>query len=86
MWDAYSASKAARNMQIRGFASHHACTNRASVIMTPGWACTDMGGPDADLDIDESIPGVVDTLGVQVGSPDLRFCRLNVPHLRLVSS
>jgi NAD(P)-dependent dehydrogenase (short-subunit alcohol dehydrogenase family) len=73
VWDAYSASKAALNMLMRGFANRHARKNRAIVLMAPGWVRTDMGGPEADLDIDESIPGVVDTLTAQIGKPGLRF-------------
>jgi NAD(P)-dependent dehydrogenase (short-subunit alcohol dehydrogenase family) len=73
VWDAYSASKAALNMLMRGFASRHARKGCAIVIMAPGWVRTDMGGPEADLEITESIPGVVDTITGQSGKPGLRF-------------
>jgi len=73
VWDVYSASNAARNRLGRGYASRHTRTNRATVLMMPGWARTDLGCPDTDLDLDESIPGVVDSLSAQVGSPGLRF-------------
>ena len=36
VWDAYSASKAALNMLMRGFASRHARKRRAIVLMAPG--------------------------------------------------
>jgi hypothetical protein len=58
---------------VRGYASRHARTNRATALMMPGWARTDLGGPDADLELDESILGVVDSLSAQVGRPGLRF-------------
>src|ERR1700735_396671 len=44
----------------------HAHTNRATVLVTPDRARIEMSDPDPDLDIDESIPGVVDALSTQV--------------------
>ncbi len=32
------------------------------VLMAPGWVRTELGGPDARLSIDDSIPNVVKTL------------------------
>jgi hypothetical protein len=32
-----------------------------------------MGGPEADLEIHESIPRVVDTITSHIGKPGLRF-------------
>jgi NAD(P)-dependent dehydrogenase (short-subunit alcohol dehydrogenase family) len=71
VWDCYSASKAALNMLLRGFAARH--PERAVVAMAPGWVRTDMGGPAAPLGIDDSIPGVVDTVIAQAGRPGLQF-------------
>jgi NAD(P)-dependent dehydrogenase (short-subunit alcohol dehydrogenase family) len=73
VWDGYSASKAALNMLVRGFASRHSESNRAVILMAPGWVRTDMGGPEADLEIHESIPRVVDTITSHIGKPGLRF-------------
>jgi NAD(P)-dependent dehydrogenase (short-subunit alcohol dehydrogenase family) len=70
-WDCYSASKAALNMLLRGFAARH--TDRSVVAVAPGWVRTDMGGPAAPLGIEDSIPGVVDTVTAQAGRPGLRF-------------
>ena len=72
-WAAYSASKAALNMLMRGFAARRARDPRAMVVMAPGWVRTDMGGAGADLEIGESIPGVVDVLTEAGGQPGLRF-------------
>jgi NAD(P)-dependent dehydrogenase (short-subunit alcohol dehydrogenase family) len=72
-WNSYAASKAALNMMMQGFASRHAGDGRAMVLMAPGWVRTDMGGSEAALSIDESIPGVVDTVGNQRGRPGLRY-------------
>jgi hypothetical protein len=41
--------------------------------MAPGWVLTDMGGPEADLEVRESIPRVVDAVTSQIGKPGLRF-------------
>jgi MFS family permease len=71
--DVYRASNAARNMLIRGYARYHTRTNRATVLMMPGWARPDLGGPGADLDIDKSTLGVVDSLSARVGRPGLRL-------------
>jgi hypothetical protein len=42
-------------------------------LIAPGWARTDLGGPDAPLSVDESIPKVVDVLLAQLGKPGLRY-------------
>jgi hypothetical protein len=41
--------------------------------MAPGWVKTDLGGPGARLTIDESIPGLVDTVDAQRGRPGLQY-------------
>jgi hypothetical protein len=41
--------------------------------MAPGWVQTDLGGPGARLTIDQSIPGVVDTIEAQEGKGGLQF-------------
>ena len=43
------------------------------LLIAPGWVRIDMGGPGADLSIEESIPGVVDTIFRQSGKPGLYF-------------
>ena len=72
-WAAYAASKAALNMLMRGFAARRRRDPRPMIIMAPGWVRTDMGGPHADLAIEESIPRVVDTVTAQAGRPGLRY-------------
>ena len=41
--------------------------------MAPGWVRTEMGGREADLEVHESIPRVVDIVTSQIGKPGLRF-------------
>lgn len=73
VWDCYSASKAALNMLMRGFAARHQRPERTVLVMAPGWVRTDMGGPAAPLGIADSIPRMVDTIQAQDGKPGLRF-------------
>ncbi len=71
-WEVYRASKAALNTMMRSFAVRNG-GGRSVVVIAPGWVRTDMGGPNALLDIGTSIPGVVDTLVAQAGNPGVRY-------------
>jgi NAD(P)-dependent dehydrogenase (short-subunit alcohol dehydrogenase family) len=72
-WEIYRGSKAALNTLMRSYAARHRKDRRSLVIIAPGWVRTDMGGPHAALEIDESIPRVVDTITAQSGKPGLRY-------------
>jgi hypothetical protein len=41
--------------------------------MAPGWVRTDLGGPQARLSIEESIPKVVNTIEAQQGQAGLHY-------------
>jgi NAD(P)-dependent dehydrogenase (short-subunit alcohol dehydrogenase family) len=51
---AYSISKAALNMFTRACAAELGSKRAIVVAISPGWVRTDMGGPDADLSVEES--------------------------------
>ncbi|MFI0813712.1 SDR family oxidoreductase [Streptomyces echinatus] len=71
--DLYRASKSALNQLMRSYAVRHAGDSRTLLLMDPGWVRTELGGPDAELSVEESIPGVVETIERHQGEPGLRF-------------
>jgi NAD(P)-dependent dehydrogenase (short-subunit alcohol dehydrogenase family) len=71
--EVYRGTKAALNQYMRSFAARHIDDPRALVLVAPGWVRTDLGGPDAPLSVDESIPKVVDVLLAQIGKPGLHY-------------
>jgi NAD(P)-dependent dehydrogenase (short-subunit alcohol dehydrogenase family) len=71
--EVYRASKAALNMFMRSFAARHAGGRRSLLAMMPGWVATDMGGPDAPVDVATSVRGIADTVEAQTDKPGLRF-------------
>jgi NAD(P)-dependent dehydrogenase (short-subunit alcohol dehydrogenase family) len=73
MREVYRGSKAALNMLMRSFAARHAGRSRAMVLMAPGWVRTDLGGPDARLSIEESVPSLVKVLIEKQGKPGLQY-------------
>lgn len=73
MREVYRGSKAALNMFMRSFAARHGADQRAMILMAPGWVRTELGGPNARLTIEESIPSLVTTLLAAQGNPGLRY-------------
>ena len=73
MREVYRGSKAALNQFMRSFAARQADTRRAMVLMAPGWVRTELGGPDARLTIEESVPSLVDVLVAKRARPGLEY-------------
>jgi NAD(P)-dependent dehydrogenase (short-subunit alcohol dehydrogenase family) len=67
----YRASKAALNMLARCFSARH--RDLAVICMAPGWVRTDMGGPNAPLDVKTSTRGMADTIAARSGTPGSVF-------------
>lgn len=72
-WEVYRMSKAALNMGMRSFVARHPKNKRTLLAIAPGWVKTDMGGEDALLTIEESIPRVIDMINFRNGIEGLRF-------------
>jgi NAD(P)-dependent dehydrogenase (short-subunit alcohol dehydrogenase family) len=70
--EAYRASKAALNSLMRSYAVR-AGGQRTLLLMMPGWVKTEMGGPNAPLDVETSVRGLADTLARHQGKPGLSF-------------
>src|SRR3954471_1345403 len=70
--EVYRASKSAVNQLMRSYAARHR-DDADPAPHQPGWVQTELGGPGAQLTIDESLPGVADTIDAQTGKPGLQF-------------
>ena len=72
-FEIYRASKSALNQLMRSYAARHREDTRTLLLMAPGWVKTDLGGPDARLSIDESIPNLVTTIDGRRHHPGLHY-------------
>ena len=72
-WEVYRASKAALNTLMRSFAARQAGAGRSLALVAPGWVRTDMGGPDATLDVATSTAGILASLAGLKGRPGLHY-------------
>ncbi|WP_055499506.1 SDR family oxidoreductase [Streptomyces albus] len=71
--DVYRASKSALNQLMRSYAARYRDAAHTLLLICPGHVRTELGGPAAPLTIDESVPGVVDTINRHSGEPGLQF-------------
>ena len=55
----YGASKAALNMFMRSFAADAAAKGIVTIVMSPGWVQTDMGGRNAPMKPDKAVAGML---------------------------
>jgi NAD(P)-dependent dehydrogenase (short-subunit alcohol dehydrogenase family) len=54
----YRESKAALNMFTRSLAMEFGPEGFICIVMHPGWVRTDLGGPQAPLNVQESVTGI----------------------------
>jgi len=72
-YEVYRGSKAALNMFMRSFAARHKDDPRTLLLLAPGWVRTEMGGSQAHLSIEESIPNLANAIAAQEGKAGLRY-------------
>lgn len=66
--DLYSASKAALNKMTRAFTKGLGDRKLTVLSISPGWVRTDMGGPNAQISVEESAKGVIDVVEAKAGT------------------
>ncbi len=72
-YEIYRGSKTALNMLMRSFAARHSGDPRTLLLMAPGWVRTELGGPEARLSVEESIPNLANTMDAQAGKAGLQY-------------
>ena len=72
-YEIYRGSKTALNMFMRSFAARHADDLRTLLLMAPGWVRTELGGPQARLSVEESIPNLANVIDAQAGKAGLQY-------------
>ncbi len=71
--EAYRASKAALNTMLRSLAVRKRASGIGYLAVDPGWVLTDMGGPEAPLDVETSTRGIADMLEARRGQAGVAF-------------
>jgi len=72
-YEIYRGSKTALNMFMRSFAAQRADDPRTLLLMAPGWVRTELGGPQARLSVEESIPNLANVMDAQAGKAGLQY-------------
>lgn len=72
-YEVYRASKSALNQLMRSYAARHDTDERTLLLLCPGWVQTELGGPNAALTVEESIPALVDVIERHAGDGGLQF-------------
>lgn len=66
-------AKSALNQLMRSYAARYADAAHTLLLICPGHVRTELGGPGAPLTVNQSVPGVVDTIERHSGEPGLKF-------------
>ncbi|GJE60544.1 SDR family oxidoreductase [Methylobacterium trifolii] len=72
-WENYRASKAALNTLARSFQIRHGASGLSVLLLHPGWVRTDMGGAEADIDVETSVTGLTDVIERHLGRPGTAY-------------
>ncbi len=70
-WELYRASKAALNMLATCYALRH--KDAPVLLLHPGWVRTEMGGPNATLDVPTSVRGLADVIARNEGTTGIAY-------------
>lgn len=71
-------------MFMRSFAARPSSASHPLVVMAPGWIRTKLGGADAPLTIEETIPRLVNVLLDKRQRPGLEYLDYQGPYRALV--
>jgi NAD(P)-dependent dehydrogenase (short-subunit alcohol dehydrogenase family) len=71
-YEIYRMSKAALNMGLKSLAVRRVDT-RTYLCVSPGWVRTDMGGPQAALDVSQSVQRIADLIAQRAGTGGTAF-------------
>jgi NAD(P)-dependent dehydrogenase (short-subunit alcohol dehydrogenase family) len=71
--EVYRASKSALNQLMRSYAARTAGDPRTLLLLHPGWVKTDLGGPGAQVSVDDSARGLADVVERHAGQGGLQF-------------
>ena len=71
--DRYKASKAALNSMTNSFVSQLDGQSLTVLSLHPGWVKTDMGGEDAQIEVETSTRGLIDQVNAFAGKGGHHF-------------
>ncbi|GAB2487057.1 Rossmann-fold NAD(P)-binding domain-containing protein [Jatrophihabitans fulvus] len=72
-FEIYRASKSALNQLMRSYAARRRDDGHTLLLTAPGWVRTELGGPEAALTVEQSIPRLVDAVDARHGQGGLQF-------------
>ncbi|HEY0208114.1 SDR family NAD(P)-dependent oxidoreductase [Acerihabitans sp.] len=72
-WEPYRSSKSALNQSLRSYIAENPLVPWSLTAVAPGWVRTELGGPDALLDVDTSTRGVTEMLMTRFNQKGIAF-------------